>query len=170
MRLEAYIAALLASMLSIAHAANLPIGDVTLSLGMEQADVINELRRHYDVVAVRNSQDFIVSQGKPPKMIRYLGRVRFENGRLSQIWRNWGIFSGVDNPTDVASALFSAIESAKGDSPGFSEVKTRVHRMPGAEIKFLSFDFVDRKVLIVITVGDNDFKQVDIDEIVSAEP
>lgn len=100
-----YFGLLLLCIFSSTYAADLPIGAVSLSLGMEQSTVMKELRAHFHVVAVTgNSNMFFLSESKPPNA-SVIGGVSFENGRLAWIQRNWGSFAGKVNSIEVTKAL-----------------------------------------------------------------
>lgn len=163
-----YFGLLLLCIFSSTYAADLPIGAVSLSLGMEQSAVMKELRAHFHVVAVTgNSNMFFLSESKPPNA-SVIGGVSFENGRLAWIQRNWGSFAGKVNSIEVTKALFSAIESAKTASGGSAVISTSIQRIPGAEFKSIYFVFPDRKITVSTTDGDAKYgQQVSIEESVS---
>ena len=172
MRIAQYIIGLsLTLVLSVAHATDLPIGSVSLSLGMDQSTVMKELHAHFHVISVTGNKNmFFVSENKPPN-VNVIGGVSFENGRLSWIQRNWGSFSGKINPVEVSKALFSAVESAKASSGGSAVLTTSVQRIPGAEFKSIYFTFPGRKITVSTTDGDAKYgQQVSIEESVSVKP
>lgn len=151
-----------------ARASDLSIGSVSLSLGMEQAAVMKELKARFHVVPMAgDSNMFFLSESKPPN-VSVIGGVSFENGRLAWIQRNWGSFSGKTNSVEVTKALFSAIESAKASFGASAIVSTTVRRIPGAEFKSVYFVFPGRKITVTTTDGDAKHGQhVSIDESVS---
>lgn len=171
MHVAQYITGLsLSLILSVAHATDLPIGSLSLSLGMDQSTVMKELHERFHVIPVTGKNMFFVSESKPPN-VHMIGGVSFENGRLSWIQRNWGSFSGQINPVAVSKALFSAIESARTSSGGSAAVSTSVQRIPGAEFKSIYFTFPSRKITVSTTDGDEKYGQlVSIDESVSVKP
>lgn len=168
MRITHYVSLLLLCISSNAHATDLPIGAVPLSLGMEQTTVMKELRAHFHVVTVTGSSNmFYLSESKPPN-VSVIGGVSFENGRLAWIQRNWGSFAGKVNSVAVTKALFSAIDSAKAASGASAVVNTSVQRVPGAEFKSVYFVFPDRKITVSTTDGDAKYgQQVRIEESIS---
>jgi hypothetical protein len=156
---------------SVTHAADLQIGAVSLSLGMEQVSVMKELHARYHVVAVaENNNMFFVSESKPPN-ISVIGGVSFDGGRLTWIQRNWGSFSGKINPVEVTKSMFSAIESARKTSGASAVINTSIQRIPGSEFKSVYFVFPDRKITVSTTDGDAKYgQQVSIEESVSIKP
>lgn len=171
MRITHYFGFLLLCILATAHAIELPIGSVSLSLGMEQNALMKELHAHFHVVAVTgNSNMFFLSESKPPN-VSVIGGVSFEKGRLAWIQRNWGSFTGKVNSVEVTKALFSAIESAMAASGASAVVSTSVQRIPGAEFTSVCFVFPGRKITVSTTDGDAKYgQQVSIEESVSIKP
>lgn len=171
MRITPYIGIFLIFVFSTAHAADLPIGTISLSLGMEQTAVMKELHARFHVIAVTgNNNMFFVSESKPPNA-SVIGGVSFKSGRLAWIQRNWGSFSEKVNPVEVTKALFSAIESATAASGASAIISTSVHRIPGAEFKSVYFDFPGRKITVSTTDGDTKYgQQVSIEESVFIKP
>jgi len=151
-----FIVLILISVLPSVHATDLKIGSLTLSPGMEQADVMEELRSRFHLVRVSGAKSmFFVSEDKTDKA-RPIGSLAFENGQISWIERNWGVFSGRISPVEVTKALLSAIESAKTSSGSSVVINTSVKRSHGAEFKSVHFVFPDRKVIVVTTNGDTE--------------
>ena len=136
------------------QAADLRVGSVTLSPGMEQADVLEKLRSHYHIVRVSGAKSmFFLSEDEENKD-RPVASLAFENGRLSWIEKNWGAFSGRISPVEVTKALLSAMESAKISSGASAEISTSIREDYGAEFKSVHFIFPDRKIIVVTTNGD----------------
>lgn len=171
MRVEKFIG-LLALLGLTAQAADLPIGGVPLSIGMEQHAAMKTLDAHLYVIPVKgNTNAFFVSDAEPPN-ISVIGNIIFKDGRLDWIQREWGHFSGTSNPVEVSKALFSAIESAKSASGESAVVSTTVQRIPGAEFKTIYFSFPGRRVSLGIIDGDAKStygQQVNINESVSSK-
>ena len=136
------------------QAADLRVGSVTLSPGMEQADVLEKLRSHYHIVRVSGAKSmFFLSEDEENKD-RPVASLAFENGQLSWIEKNWGAFSGRISPVEVTKALLSAMESAKISSGASAEISTSIREDYGAEFKSVHFIFPDRKIIVVTTNGD----------------
>ncbi len=149
-----FIGLILIFVLPRVHATDLKIGSLTLSIGMEQADVMEELRSRFHIVRVLGAKSmFFVSEDKAAKA-RPIGSLAFENGQISWIERNWGTFSGRISPVEVTKALLSAMESAKTLSGSSAVISTSVKRSHGAEFKSVHFVFPDRKIIVVTTNGD----------------
>ena len=156
-------------MLSLpARAVDLPIGSITLSLGMEQTQVMQELKRRFHIVPAGQDGTVLVAE-RQGQLLNYVGGVAFKNGRLTWIQRNWGTFSGKVNSVEVSKSFFSAIESATASSGAAVVTTTKVQRIPGTEFKSVYFSFSDgRKITISTTDGDAKWgQQVSIEETVS---
>ena len=135
------------------QAAELKVGSVTLSPGMEQADVLEELRSHFYIVRVSGTKSmFLLLEDKTNKD-KPVASLAFENGQISWIEKNWGAFSGRVGPVEVTKALLSAMESAKLSSGSSAEISTNVKQSHGAEFKSVHFIFPDRKIIVVTTNG-----------------
>lgn len=171
MRVEKFIV-LLALFGLTAQAADLPIGGVPLSIGMEQQAAMKALNAQLHLIPVEGSTNaFFVSDAEPPNL-SVIGAVTFKDGRLDFIQREWGYFSGTSNPVEVSKALFSAVESAKSASGESAVVSTTVQRIPGAAFKTIYFVFPGRKVSLGITDGNDNSKygqQININESVSSK-
>ncbi len=136
------------------QAAELKIGSVILSPGMEQADVLEKLRSHFHIVRVSGAKSmFFLSEDEANKG-RPVASLAFENGQVSWIEKNWGAFSGRISPVEVTKALLSAMESAKISSGSSAEISTSVRQSHGSEFKSVQFIFPDRKIIVVTTNGD----------------
>jgi hypothetical protein len=136
------------------QAAELKVGSVTLSPGMEQADVLEKLRSHFHIVRVSGAKSmFFLSEDEANKD-QPVASLAFENGQISWIEKNWGAFSGRISPVEVSKALLSAMESAKISSGSSAEISTSVRQNHGAEFKSIHFIFPDRKIIVVTTNGD----------------
>jgi hypothetical protein len=136
------------------QAAELKVGSVTLSPGMEQGDVLEELRSHFHIVKVSGAKSmFFLSEDEADKD-RPVASLAFENGQISWIEKNWGTFSGRISPVEVTKALLSAMESANISSGSSAEISTSVRQNHGAEFKSVHFIFPDRKIIVVTTNGD----------------
>ena len=136
------------------QAADLKIGPVTLSPGMEQSDALEALRSHFHIHKVLGARSiFFLSESKSDKDSP-IASLAFENGRISWIEKNWGAFSGRISPVKVTKALTSAMESAKIASGESTEVNTNIRQNHNTEFKELHFVFSDRKVIVVTTNGD----------------
>jgi hypothetical protein len=149
-----------------AYSSELPIGAMRFALGAEQSSVMQEVRARFHVVPLQGSSEtFFLSETKPPN-IRVLGSIRFANGRLSWVQRNWGQFEGKVNSTEVSKTLFAAIESATAEAGASATVSTKVQRVPGAEFRSIYFEFPGRKITVTSTDGDASHggKQVSIEE------
>lgn len=145
---------------------SLPIGSLRLTLGTDQISLMSEIKSKYFVVTVSGQPDmFFLSDGKPPN-VKVIGGVRFDNGKLRWIQRNWGSFAGKGSSLDASKALISALESATSSSGVAATVTTRVHRVPDGEFRTVYFDFPNRKVTFATTDGDASIggQQVSIDE------
>lgn len=151
-----FIALILISLVPRLYAADLKIGPLTLSPGMEQADVMEDLRSHFHIVRVLGARNmFLVSEDKENKA-QPIASLAFENGQISWIERNWGTFSGKISPVEVTKALSFAMESAKSASGSSAVINTSVENKHGSEFKLVHFVFPDRKVIVVTTNGDFD--------------
>jgi len=151
-----FIGLILISFVPSVLAADLKIGSLILSTGMEQADIMEDLRSHFHIVRVPGAKSmFFVSQDKDDRT-RPIVSLAFENGRVSWIERNWGTFSGRISPVEVTKALLSAIESAKTSSGSSVVINTSVKNSHGAEFKSVHFVFPDRKVIVITTNGDTE--------------
>ena len=149
-----FIGLILISVAPSVLADDLKIGSLILSTGMEQADIMEDLRSHFHIVRVPGAKSmFFVSQDKADRA-RPIASLAFENGRVSWIERNWGTFSGRISPVEVTKALLSAMESAKASSGSSVVINTSVKNSHGAEFKSVHFVFPDRKVIVVTTNGD----------------
>ena len=138
------------------HAAELRVGPVTLSPGMEQADILEDLRSHFHIVRVSGAKSmFFLSEDEANKD-RPVASLAFENGQISWVEKNWGTFSGRISPVEVTKALLSAMESAKNSSGSSAEISTSIRQNYGAEFKSIYFIFPDRKIIVVTTNGDVD--------------
>jgi len=138
------------------QAAELRVGAITLSPGMEQADILEELRSHFHIVRVSGAKSmFFLSEDESNKE-RPVASLAFENGQISWIEKNWGAFSGRISPVEVTKALLSAMESAKNSSGSSAEISTSIRQNHGAEFKSVHFIFPDRKIIVVTTNGDVD--------------
>ncbi len=142
-----FIGLILISFVPSVLAADLKIGSLILSTGMEQADIMEDLRSHFHIVRVPGAKSmFFVSQDKDDRT-RPIVSLAFENGRVSWIERNWGTFSGRISPVEVTKALLSAIESAKTSSGSSAVINTSVKNSHGAEFKSVHFVFLTVKSL-----------------------
>lgn len=151
-----FIALILLSLVPRLYAADLKIGSLTLSPGMEQADVMEDLRSRFHLVRVSGAKSmFLVSEDKTDKA-KPIASLAFDNGRISWIERNWGTFSGKISPVEVTKALLFAMESAKTASGSSAVINTSVKNKHGSEFKLVHFVFPDRKVIVVTTNGDFD--------------
>lgn len=151
-----FIGLILISVVPSVLAADLKVGSLILSTGMEQADVMEDLRSHFHLVRVPGAKSmFFVSEDKADKA-RPIASLAFEDGRISWIERNWGTFSGRVSPVEVTKALSSAMESAKTSSGSSVVINTSVKNSHDAEFKSVYFVFPDRKVIVVTTNGDTE--------------
>lgn len=141
------------------QAAELKIGSVTLSHGMEQADALEKLRSHFHIVRISGAKNmFFLSENNMDKD-RPVASLAFENGQISWIEKNWGSFSGRISPVEVTKALASAMESARLSSGTSAEISTNVRQNHGAKFESVHFIFPDRKIIVVTTNGDVEYGQ-----------
>ena len=138
------------------QAAELKIGSVTLSPGMEQAIVLEELRSNFHIVRVSGAKSmFFLSEDKANRD-QPVASLAFENGQVSWIEKNWGAFSGKVSPVEVSKALLSAMESAKIASGSSVEISTKTKQNHDSEFKSVHFTFPDRKIIVVTTNGNTE--------------
>ena len=154
MRKYYFIGFILIFVLPGIQAAELKVGSVILSPGMEQVDVLERLRSNFHIVRVSGAKSmFFLSEDEANKD-RPVASLAFENGQISWVEKNWGAFSGRISPVEVTKALLSAMESAKISSGSSAEISTSVRQNHGAEFKSVHFIFPDRKIIVVTTNGD----------------
>lgn len=161
---------LLAVLSSEANAQELLIGSIRLSIGMEQAAVMRELRSRFEIIPVTaQAETFFVFEHKAPKS-EAIGGVGFRNGRLSWIQRCWGSFQGRVDSVAVSKAVFAALESAATSSGGAAVVSTKIQRVPGVEFRTITFEFPSHRVTVLTSEGDSEHggDQVEIEESVRA--
>ena len=151
------------------HGSDLAIGSVALALGMDRAMVMEKLRARFHIVTVTGDDNsFFVSETKPPN-VEVIGGVKFEDGRLTWVQRNWGSFSGQANPVELGKALFGVLETVTARTGRSAQVGTRSQRIPGAEFDIIEFAFPDRKVTVSVTDGGSRYgRHVSIDESISS--
>jgi len=136
------------------QAAELKVGSVTLSPGMEQVEVLEKLRSHFHIVRVSGAKSMFFLLKDEANKDRPVASLAFENGQISWIEKNWGTFSGRISPVEITKALLSAMESAKISSGSSAEISTSVRQNHGAEFKSVHFIFPGRKIIVVTTNGD----------------
>lgn len=136
------------------QAAELKVGSVTLSPGMEQADVLQKLRSHFHIVRVSSARSMFFLLEDEADKDRPTASLAFENGQISWIEKNWGTFSGRISPVEVTKALASAMESAKISSGSSAEISTSISQNHDAKFKSVHFIFPDRKIIVVTTNSD----------------
>ena len=136
------------------QAAELKVGSVTLSPGMEQADVLEKLRSHFHIVRVLGAKSMFFLSEDEANTDRPVASLAFENGQISWIEKNWGSFSGRISPVKVTKALLSAMESAKISSGSSAKISISARQNNGAEFKSVHFIFPDRKIIVITTNGD----------------
>ena len=140
----------------VVQAAELKVGSVTLSPGMEQADVLEELRSHFHIVRVSGTKSMFFLLEDEANKDQPVASLAFENGQISWIEKNWGAFSSRVSPVEVTKALYSAMESAKISSGLSTEISTNVKQNNGSEFKSVHFIFPDRKIIVVTTNGNTE--------------
>jgi hypothetical protein len=136
------------------QAAELKVGSVTLSPGMEQADVLQKLRSHFHIVRVSGARSMFFLLEDEADKDRPIASLAFENGQISWIEKNWGALSGRISPVEVTKALASAMESAKISSGSSAEISTSIRQNYDAKFKSVHFIFPDRKIIVVTTNSD----------------
>lgn len=155
-----------------AHAGELAIGGVTLSLGKERELTIRALQAASFSLSPNCSAtaSCLVFERKRPDSTA-IGSVTFKDGRLIAASRQWGAFQNRVNPVQISKALLAALESAQAATGAEPSIKSQVQRAPGAEFTTLEFVFPGRRVSVLTTDGDSKYgQQVSISEFIQEAP
>jgi hypothetical protein len=137
------------------RAADLQIGNVTISLGQSQSSALTSLQ-HYELVT-NSANDLALVYVKNASAPTRIGAVSFLQGRVAVVQRIWASFEAPAHPAEVTKALFSALQNAISTT-GSTPIVTATEERP-FDVKFqsLQFSFPNRRILLNSTLSEPPF-------------
>ncbi len=154
---------LLGSPALAANAPSFQIGDVTVSVGTPEADVIPKLKKSYDTAEIRGGLFQFTDKGNKANVV---GIVEIREGKVSFASRDLGAFEG-EAVRNFGRALFKALEVQKGGGEQTVKVTTQLDSRPDYAVSMLTFTLQGRQVVLYLG-ADGGAVEASMEEILTA--
>jgi hypothetical protein len=126
--------------------AALPIGDVMVSLGDAEAELMPRLRERFELVELRPGLYQASLKGRKTDVA---GIVQFRDGKLVWASRDLGAYEG-ESTRNFGRALFQALENAKSEMARPITLVTQREGTPEYSVGVITFKFPDRQLVLYV--------------------